>query len=136
MAWLKWLRFPRTVCPVMITLSTRLVSATTVPAHQPTRRPRGRSASIQARERQYATNETANLNGLAQIGTPTRTRSSTASLTADMTAIPAIATENSTSGRCQDRHGAGPRRPPLRKHHRRGNLAPHRPHHGGPARRR
>ncbi len=101
-AWLKWLRFPRTTCPVMITISTRLASATTVPAHQPTRRPPGSSDSIQARERQYATNETANLNGLAQIGAPTRTRSSTRTPTADTTARTAIAAENTTSGRCQD----------------------------------
>ncbi|GAB2741045.1 hypothetical protein GCM10027072_40860 [Streptomyces bullii] len=45
------------------------------------------------------------MNGLDQIGAPTRTRSSTTSPTADATAVTTIAAENSTSGRCHDRHG-------------------------------
>lgn len=47
-AALKWLRFPRTTCTVMIVISTRLVRTTTFPAHQPARRPRVRCVSIQA----------------------------------------------------------------------------------------
>ncbi|BDH12453.1 hypothetical protein HOK021_36320 [Streptomyces hygroscopicus] len=46
------------------------------------------------------------MNGLNQIGAPTSTRSSATSPTADTAAITTIAAENSTSGRCHDRHGA------------------------------
>ncbi|GES28203.1 hypothetical protein San01_06900 [Streptomyces angustmyceticus] len=46
------------------------------------------------------------MNGLAQIGAPTSTRSSAMSPTAEATAITTIATEISTRGRCHERHGA------------------------------
>ncbi|WDT91005.1 hypothetical protein H0E86_05855 [Streptomyces sp. SCSIO-PteL053] len=103
-AVLKWLRFPRTTCTVMITISISPVSTTTCPAHRPIRRPRVRSVSIQASVRQYATKDTLNLNGFGQIGAPTRTRSSTTRPTAETTARAAIAAEKTTNGRCQERH--------------------------------
>jgi hypothetical protein len=49
---LKWLRLPRTTWPVITAISTALAVATTVPAHQPTRRKRGSSEIIQASDRQ------------------------------------------------------------------------------------
>ncbi|CAM5290509.1 hypothetical protein SGRI78S_00326 [Streptomyces griseus subsp. griseus] len=103
-AVLKWLRRPRTTCTVIRTISVRLVSTTTWPAHRPVRCPRVSRVSIQARVMQYATKDTANLNGFAQIGAPTRTRSSTTRPTADTRAMTAIAAEKITNGRCQERH--------------------------------
>ncbi|GHH88627.1 hypothetical protein GCM10017771_34770 [Streptomyces capitiformicae] len=44
------------------------------------------------------------MNGLAQIGAPARTRSSTTSPTRDTSAVTTITAENSTSGRCHDCH--------------------------------
>lgn len=103
-ATLKWLRFPRITCPVMIAISPRLARVTTVPAHQPVRLPRVTSVSIQASESAYTTKDTANLKGLAQIAAPASTRSSASRPTPETTAITAMAAAKRTNGRCQVRH--------------------------------
>lgn len=91
----------------MSTISPTLATATTVPAHQPTLRPRGSSESIQASERAYARNETENLNGLVQIGTPTRMRSSTKMPTAETRARTPMETANQSRGRWSRVSGFG-----------------------------
>src|SRR4029453_13787462 len=100
-AMLKWLRRPRTTWPTITAISIMPATAMTVPAHQPPLRPRRSRVSSQARVSAYTVNDTANLNGLSQIGAPTRTRSSTIRPPIAMTVRTGIAPAKYTSGRCQ-----------------------------------
>lgn len=110
-AWLKWLCLPRITWRTMRTISPALATVITVPAHQPTRRPRGSNESIQASDRAYATNDTENLKGLVQIGTPTRIRSSVRMPTAETRARAPMEAANQINGRWNRSAGRLPERP-------------------------